>query len=139
MLDIIDELKPMLKKDQQVLHQYEGDAVVKSDQKLLRNIIINLLSNASKFSNEGSSIYIHCRVKPGIASVEVKDQGIGIGEEDQQHLFSSFFRGANALNIQGTGLGLHIVQRYARLLGGHVSLKSKLNEGTTVVIEIPLK
>ncbi|MFT3934866.1 MAG: PAS domain-containing sensor histidine kinase [Chitinophagaceae bacterium] len=137
-LDIIEELKPMLKNDQQVVQQYEGNAVIKSDPKLLRNIIINLLSNAIKFSNEGSTIFINCQVKQNQASIEVKDQGIGIGEEDQQHLFSSFFRGANALNIQGTGLGLHIVQRYASLLGGEVTLKSKLDEGTTVRIDIPL-
>ena len=68
----------------------------------------------------------------------VEDQGIGISEEDQQHLFSSFYRGKNATNIQGTGLGLHIVKRYLDLLGADVRMKSKLNEGTTVCIDVPL-
>jgi len=53
------------------------------------------------------------------------------------HLFSSFFRATNALNIQGTGLGLHIVKRYTNLLGGTVRLTSKINQGTTVTISIP--
>ena len=70
--------------------------------------------------------------------VSVTDQGIGISQEDQVHLFSSFFRGANATNIQGTGLGLHIVKRYADLLGGEVSLQSELNKGTTINFIIPI-
>jgi signal transduction histidine kinase len=69
----------------------------------------------------------------------VKDQGIGISQEDNVHLFSSFFRGKNAQNIQGTGLGLHIVKRYVDLLHGDVNLQSALNRGTTVTISIPAK
>ena len=71
--------------------------------------------------------------------IAVKDEGIGIAEEDQHHLFSSFFRGKNALNIQGTGLGLHIVKRYLDLLGGNAQLKSKLGKGTTITFTIPVK
>ena len=73
--------------------------------------------------------------------ISVKDEGIGISEEDQQHLFSSFFRGKNVINIEGTGLGLHIVKRYVALLDGEISLLSQLGQGTTVVInlnELPL-
>ena len=69
--------------------------------------------------------------------IKVRDEGIGIGVEDQQHLFTSFFRAGNALNIQGTGLGLHIVKRYTDLLGGSLDLNSVLDEGTTVTISIP--
>ena len=138
MADIIAEMSPFMKKDQQIEQFYEGPAIAHSDKKLLRNIIINLVSNSIKFSDEGQTIYISLKAKGGNAVIEVKDQGIGIGEEDQAHLFSSFFRGANATNIQGTGLGLHIVQRYAGLLGGSVTLKSRLGEGTTVIISIPI-
>ena len=69
--------------------------------------------------------------------ISVKDQGIGISEEDQQHLFSSFFRGKNAINIQGTGLGLHIVKGYVELLQGQVTLESALGQGTTITIDLP--
>jgi signal transduction histidine kinase len=68
----------------------------------------------------------------------VTDQGIGISEEDQLHLFSSFFRGANATNIQGTGMGLHIVKRYVELLGGQIQIQSQLSKGTTVTFAIPV-
>ena len=138
LLDTIDELKSLLKKDQHIEHFYSGASIIYSDKKLVRNIIINLVSNAIKFSDEGDKITISAEVDAEKAVVVIKDEGIGIGQEDQEHLFSSFFRGANATNIQGTGLGLHIVQRYAGLLGGSVHLASQLNDGTTVSITIPL-
>nr|HQV05748.1 ATP-binding protein [Chitinophagaceae bacterium] len=69
----------------------------------------------------------------------VKDEGIGIPEKDQQHLFSSFFRADNVNNIQGTGLGLHIVKRYLNIMKGDVSVESVLNKGTKVTFTIPLK
>jgi len=137
-VDIIAEMSPFMKKGQHVEQSYQGSSIAYSDKKLLRNIIINLVSNAFKFSDEGQNISISSKTENGNAVIEVKDQGIGIGEEDQAHLFSSFFRGANATNIQGTGLGLHIVQRYAGLLGGSVTLESRLGEGTTVIVSIPI-
>ena len=70
--------------------------------------------------------------------LSVQDEGIGISEEDQKHLFDRFFRGVNVTNIQGTGLGLHIVAKYTELLGGKVSISSKLNEGTTVTVQLDL-
>lgn len=69
--------------------------------------------------------------------ITVKDFGIGISEEDQQKLFTGYFRGHNVENIQGTGLGLSIVKKYIELLGGNISFTSKLNEGTIFVIDFP--
>ncbi len=135
--DTVDEMKAFLKKGQKIELHFEGSPIIFSDRKLLRNIVINLSSNAIKFSGENSCVNIEAINANGTVKIAVKDQGIGIAEEDQQHLFSSFFRGANVTNIQGTGLGLHIVQRYTGLLGGTVQLNSKLNEGTTVTIIIP--
>ena len=65
--------------------------------------------------------------------------GNTISKEDQEHLFSSFFRGKNALNIQGTGLGLHIVKRYLDVLGGEVHVTSELQKGTTISLTLPVK
>jgi len=135
--DTIEEMKPMMKKDQHIDNRYEGEYIIYSDKKLLRNILINLMSNAIKFSGEGETVTVDTNVNKNKAAISIKDEGIGIGEEDQLHLFSSFFRGGNAINIQGTGLGLHIVKRYADLLGGTVNFESKLNEGTTVTVFIP--
>jgi signal transduction histidine kinase len=69
----------------------------------------------------------------------VKDNGIGIPDEDKEHLFSTFFRSKNAVNIQGTGLGLHIVKRYLDLMGGNINIESELNKGTTVIINLTRK
>ena len=137
-LDTVDEMTTLLKKGQHIEQSYEGLSIIQSDKKLLRNIIINLISNAIKFSDENDSIMVTTKVANDKAVIGVRDEGMGIGEDDQVHLFSSFFRGANAVNIEGTGLGLHIVQRYAELLGGTVTLKSRLHEGTIVTLEIPL-
>jgi PAS domain S-box-containing protein len=137
--DTIDEMKGLLKKDQHIEYNHLGDEVVNSDKKLIKNILINLVSNAIKFSNEGATIHVNTSVKDDAAVVSIRDEGIGIAEEDQQHLFSSFFRGKNAINIQGTGLGLHIVKRYLDLLGGEAHLKSQLGKGTTITFIIPVK
>lgn len=136
-VDITEEMKPFLKKGQHIEQAYEGNDLIRSDKKLIRNIIINLISNAIKFSEENSLIKINSTVNNSKAIIEVQDEGIGIGEKDQEHLFTSFFRGGNAINIQGTGLGLHIVKRYTDLLAGEVALKSNLNKGTQVTISIP--
>jgi signal transduction histidine kinase len=137
--NVVEDMKGILKQGQQIQYSHQGEEEIVSDRNLMKNILINLISNAAKFSEENSTINIHTELTDGKAFLAVTDQGIGISEEDQQHLFSSFFRGKNALNIQGTGLGLHIVKRYADLLGGTLSLKSKLNKGTTITLMIPVK
>ncbi len=133
-----EELKPVLKKEQKVVIEHSGEKMVHTDKRLVKNILINLSSNAAKFSGEGKPITIQSLVVDHFLTIDVIDKGIGIPEDDQQHLFSSFFRGSNAINIQGTGLGLHIVKRYADLLHGTVHLQSKLDEGTTITIQVPL-
>jgi signal transduction histidine kinase len=64
----------------------------------------------------------------------VEDHGIGIPEADQKHLFERFYRASNAGNVQGTGLGLHIMKHYVEMLKGSVKIESKLGKGTTVEI-----
>lgn len=136
--DTIDDMKAVLKKNQHFVLDCEENCESITDKKLLRNILINLISNALNFSDQGKTITIMVRLKDDEAMISVKDEGIGISAEDQQHLFTSFFRAANASNIQGTGLGLHIVKRYVDLLGGEVKLQSELNKGTTVTFTIPV-
>ena len=138
LLDIVEELAPMLKPHQYIEQKYTGTSIIHSDKKLVRNIIINLISNAIKFSGEGKKITIQTETTDNLLLLSITDNGIGISEEDQKHLFSSFFRAANATNIHGTGLGLHIVKRYVGLLNGLIDVKSQLNKGTVVTISIPL-
>ena len=135
--EIIDEMKVHLKKGQKIIFDYSGMNDFFSDHKLLRNISINLITNSIKFSEEDKTIFVTCNVNEHNARLSVKDEGIGISEEDQRHLFSSFFRGQNAANIQGTGLGLHIVKRYVDLLKGSITLQTSLEKGSTFTINIP--
>lgn len=136
--DTVDEMRGLVKKGQTIEYQHTGRQIIESDKKLIKNILINLISNAIKFSDEYKSIYVTSEVREETAVISVRDEGIGISPEDQAHLFTSFFRGKNALNIQGTGLGLHIVKRYLDLLGGEVTLKSAIERGTIITFTIPV-
>lgn len=137
--DTVEEMKGLAKKNQHIEYHHLGSEMIESDKKLIKNILINLISNAIKFSEEGMTVHVNSNVTNDVAVISVRDEGIGISEEDQNHLFSSFFRGKNVLNIQGTGLGLHIVKRYLDLLNGEAALKSELGKGTTVTVTIPVK
>lgn len=137
--EAVDEMLGLLKPGQEVKMEHVNcDEEVFLDKKILKNIVYNLVSNASKYSDAGKSIYCRMRVADQCLYLEVEDQGIGIPEEDQPHLFERFFRAHNVENIQGTGLGLNIVRRYLNLLGGSISFKSKPGHGTVFMINIPL-
>lgn len=134
---VISEMQINLKPGQQINFKYTGNSEVMLDKHLLRNICMNLLSNATKFSPEASVINITAGFNPDSFNLSVQDYGIGVPESDKQHLFERFFRAKNAFNIQGTGLGLHIVAKYIELMNGDITIESKLDEGTTFTIRIP--
>ena len=104
---------------------------------ILKNIFLNLLSNAIKYSSEGNNILLKINVTNKKAIIKVEDKGIGIPEEDQKNLFTKFFRAGNALNIEGTGLGLNIVKRYVELIDGSISFTSKVEVGTLFTVQFP--
>src|SRR5438093_1130217 len=108
-----------------------------ADERLLAHIFTNLLSNAVKYSEPGSAVHFFVAREGGDAVCGIRDQGIGISEEDQQHLFSAFHRGSNVGSRPGTGLGLLLVKRCADLHGGKVEVESRLGEGTTVTVRFP--
>lgn len=131
---MVGELQPILKKGQKIVHKHTCDEVIVLDIALLKHILINLISNAVKFSGENKTITITTEKNNEMFRLSVKDEGLGISAEDQQHLFERFFRGTNVTNIQGTGLGLHIVAKYAELMEGTVACKSELEKGTELSI-----
>jgi signal transduction histidine kinase len=138
-LDTIEEMNPTLKTGQYVTYKNSCKSSITSDKNLIRNILFNLISNAIKFSDISKPIHVVSQKKDNITCVSIQDEGMGISEEDKEHLFSSFFRGRNATNIQGTGLGLHIVKRYVDLLDGSITMESTLAKGTTITFSIPDK
>ena len=109
-----------------------------ADERLLGHIFTNLLSNAVKYSEPGATVRFELERRGPDAVGIVRDQGVGIPEEDQQKLFTAFHRGANVGSRPGTGLGLMLVKRCAELHGGKVQVASKIGEGTTVVVTLPL-
>ena len=134
---VINEMNVLLKNGQELIHENHGITDCYSDASLLKNVLINLVSNAIKFSPENNEIKIATSLQDGHIQIKVIDHGMGIPENDQVHLFERFFRATNATNIQGTGLGLHIVGRYVELLKGKISYQSQLEAGSIFCIAIP--
>ena len=106
----------------------------RADERLLGHIFTNLLSNAVKYSEPGATVHFLAERNGSDAVCVIRDQGIGIPEEDQQQLFQAFHRGSNVGTRPGTGLGLLLVKRCADLHGGKVQVISKFGEGTTVTV-----
>lgn len=115
----------------------EDNSLVCMDKTLLRQILINLISNAIKYSLKSCSINIHLTLTAETATFAIEDSGIGIPTEDLPRLFDSFHRGNNVGTVQGTGLGLSIVKKGVDCHGGKVEVKSQLNQGTTFTVVLP--
>lgn len=136
--EVLDEVRPSLKEEQSLVIDMSKNYQVDTDPRMLRNILFNLLSNASKYSDKDKKITLKCVCENENLRITVSDEGIGIPETEVKFLFDRFFRASNATNIQGTGLGLHIVKRYVDLLKGTVSFSSKEGKGSIFTIDIPL-
>ena len=132
--ELISEMSNLAKEKQNIVLQCEGNETVYLDRSLLQNIMINLISNALKYSGANSEVKVTVKHQANILTISIKDNGIGISEEDLKHLTDRFFRGTNAINIQGTGLGLHIVKKYLEIMDGSIDFASKLNQGTEVLL-----
>jgi signal transduction histidine kinase len=116
----------------------DAPVLLNLDPKLVRRILTNLLSNAIKYSPENTDIHIKIEKGNQFISLEVQNQGIGIPEEEQDKLFERFFRAKNAQDIEGTGLGLHIIKQFVNLMKGTIDFKSKTNKGATFLVKLPM-
>lgn len=132
--NIINDIRDSMHKGQNIHYTHQGNPMVNLEPSLLKHIVLNLISNAVKFSPEKSVFIIKTNILPAGIILSVKDNGMGISNDDQKHLTERFFRGSNAGNIQGTGLGLHLVAKYAELMNGTIKCNSVIGEGTEFVI-----
>lgn len=138
--EFIIENQALLKKGQTIEKEMpKKDIELFFDKTLLKHIVFNLFSNAAKYSEEGKVIKWKVEIVDNQLIMKVKDQGIGIPPNEQEHLFSRFFRGSNVINISGTGIGLNIVKEYLDLIDGSIHFESIVNEGTTFTVIIPMK
>lgn len=136
-LRILDDYKTIVKPGQELIFDHKGGVLAEVDKHLFGNILINLLSNAVKYSLEGSHIFVSTIRNEDELLLSVRDEGIGIPEEEQKHMFERFFRANNATNIQGTGLGLNITKKYIDLMRGSITFNSEEGKGTTFIVSIP--
>ncbi len=137
---IAAEVAAATNKTHEIMRVYDRSSIMLvTDPMLLRNIFINLFSNAIKFSPGRKAIYVRARVLNTSVVVSVRDEGIGIDEKDQDRVFEAFVRGSNTNEIPGTGLGLSIVRKAANALGAVVEVNSKPGEGTSFIVSFPIK
>ncbi|MEO1183119.1 MAG: sensor histidine kinase, partial [Cyanobacteria bacterium J06636_28] len=106
-------------------------------ERLLRAMLMSLLTNAIKYSPQESEIQLTIWGEHGHTRFQVSDQGIGVPAADQQHLFESFHRGQNVKSFSGTGLGLAVVKKCLELHGGQIEVESQVGVGTTFSIYVP--
>ncbi|WP_421939997.1 PAS domain-containing sensor histidine kinase [Pedobacter sp.] len=137
--EITEEMQLLTKQNQHIIYEHRGtSAEVLLDPNLLKNCIINLVSNAIKYSGEDTLIQFNTYLEDEELVVEVSDNGIGIPDVDQNNLFEPFFRAHNTGDIPGTGLGLNIVKRYVGLMNGTVTCQSEQHAGTKFTLSFPL-
>src|SRR5258706_2167154 len=129
--DTLSEMEVVKRERQVIEYRHLGDlSIARLDHHLLWSIVTNLISNSLKYSKMGDKIEITSEVNGNSVVLGVKDTGIGIPSDEQQFIFGRFYRARNAANFEGTGLGLHIIQKYIYLLQGTITFESKLVEGT---------
>jgi PAS domain S-box-containing protein len=144
-LDIIDLIKNIIyeyqlseSKKRKIVYDLPLPVIIaKVDRKWIKHIVINLLTNAIKYSNEDTQIEISIKREPSGVSFSFRDYGVGISKEDISRLFEPFYRGSNVAGISGTGLGLIVLQKALELHNGKIEIASKIGEGSNFKVILP--
>ncbi len=137
--EVVYNANVTLKSGQNIEYTRNLESIVlHQDEKILELVLSNLLSNAIKYSPEETLIKFEIAVNDKTIRFTVTDQGMGIPEKDQKHIFERYFRAENALLNQGTGIGLNIAKVHLENLGGTISFSSKENAGTRFIVELPI-
>ncbi len=138
--EVIYNSNMLLKSGQHIDYpQNIEDIIIRQDEKIVTLVLTNLLYNAVKYSREDTVIELLVEFIENDIIFKVIDQGIGIPEKDQKHIFERYFRAENAVLNSGTGIGLHIVKGHLENLKGSISFKSKENEGSTFTVTLPIE
>ena len=139
---LLEELGPLVGDDREILFEVSGvppaGQPICLDEQLLRHVLVNLLSNALKYSPPNCNVTFGVTYGDGTITFWVRDRGIGIPEADLPRLFDSFHRASNVGQRQGTGLGMAIVKRSLELHGGTISVSTQEGKGTTFEVQFPV-
>lgn len=137
--EVVYNANVTLKNGQEINYPKDRDDIILfQDEKILELILSNLMGNAIKYSPENTNIDFDYQVKNDRITFTVKDEGMGIPEKDQKHIFERYFRAENALLDQGTGIGLNIAKSHLENLNGSIDFTSEENKGTTFTVELPI-
>lgn len=137
--EVVYNANVTLKNGQEIYYPKEmEDITMYQDEKILELVLSNLLNNAIKYSPENTRIDFEIELDQKMIVFKVKDQGMGIPEKDQKHIFERYFRAENALLDQGTGIGLNIAKVHLEHLDGTMHFVSKEGEGSTFIVELPM-
>jgi signal transduction histidine kinase len=136
--DIITEYKLSDSDNRTVVYHLSSDVIMaKVDKKWIKNIVINLISNAIKYSDKDTDVEVSINEDQAGVSLSVKDYGIGISQEDIKRLFEPFYRASNVGDIPGTGLGLVVVQKSIELHKGKIEIESEVDKGSRFIVTLP--
>ncbi|HBC76813.1 MAG TPA: hypothetical protein DC017_18580 [Candidatus Wallbacteria bacterium] len=137
---LIEEIKTSHKKQGEITLEINNTSQIQviADEHILRHVLINILSNAVKFSKGGYNVTFEVHVSTDVINFNILDKGIGIDPDEIPNLFDTFYRAGNTSGIPGNGLGLSIVKKFTELHGGTLAVRSSQNDGTAFFISIPM-
>lgn len=137
---VADDYSPPTGRARPVLSDCEVPVYVKADRGKLQQAILNVLSNAYKYSPDGGDVVIECQLQDDgrYVAITIRDQGMGMSPEQLQRVFERFYRADASGHIPGTGLGMSIVKEIIEIMGGKVSVNSEPAMGTAVTILLPV-
>ncbi|MBS1529330.1 MAG: HAMP domain-containing histidine kinase [Bacteroidetes bacterium] len=136
---VVGQMKHQTRAWQDIKYTHTGPSShVSLDKKLLEHCLVNLISNAIKYSDVADHIEVGSEISGDMCKIWVKDYGIGIPEKEESQVFEPFFRASNAAHIEGTGLGLNLVKRYTELMGGKVTVEKNGEKGMVFSLVFPV-
>nr|WP_297789541.1 PAS domain-containing sensor histidine kinase [uncultured Allomuricauda sp.] len=137
--EVVYDSNTLLKEGQRIRYPEDIDGIiVEFDEKIMGLALSNLMHNAIKYSPDNTEIELKVSRENEQLRIDVVDQGFGIPPEDQPFIFDRYFRASNVLTVQGTGIGLNIVRQHMHNLNANITFKSKLGEGSTFTMYIPI-
>lgn len=140
-LQVIEQLRPLaLEKSIRLDTKLEPMFLIEIDSILIREVILNLVENAIKYTQPKGSVLVYSREENSLIQVTIVDTGVGIAQEEKEKIFGKFVRGQHQeLLTKGTGLGLYLVKYFIELHGGSIQLESELGKGTTIEFSLPIE